>query len=149
MTEAEFKKHFMVTTDTHAMTNKPHIIIGCTLLSNRILYEIEFDPNKPDFMEWLTKEKAFIESDSLGVHKTVTIGYLTKIHPHLTSHTNLKIILQEVLNDLTINGNLAVELNPSLATQQTDVMTNGDILIPDIPTFKLYKMWISHGCNKH
>jgi len=36
-------------------------------------------------IDWLAKKKIFLELDSLGVKKTATIGYLTKLHLHLTS----------------------------------------------------------------
>jgi len=37
------------------------------------------------FMDWLSKDKIYIESDLLGIMKTMTTRYLTKLHPHLLS----------------------------------------------------------------
>jgi len=72
-TEDKFKK-VMVSTDTHAATHKQHIIIGCSILSEKTFKDIKFDPKQPQFLEWLAKEKMFVELDLLGVSKTTTIG---------------------------------------------------------------------------
>jgi len=114
MNEDDFKKFFTISTNLHATMNKQHIIIGCILLSERTLKEIKFDKAKPQFMEWHAQEKVFIESNLLGVHKTMTIGYITKLHPKLTNHNNLKTLLQIALEDVIINLNLAAKLDPSL-----------------------------------
>jgi len=83
--EVEFKKFFAISTDTRVTTKKPHIIIGCQLSSERTLKEIKFDKTKPQFLAWLNNHKIFIESDTLGVNKMTTIGYITKLHPQLTN----------------------------------------------------------------
>jgi len=86
MLEADFKKFFTVTTDTQVTGNKSFVIIGCTITSDRTLRDIKFDTTTPTkFIDWLKKEKIFVESDSLGVQKTVTAGYLFKLHPRLTN----------------------------------------------------------------
>jgi len=52
---------------------------------------IKIDYTKPNkFIDWLSKEKVYVESNSFGIMKTATIGYLTKLHPHLTDCTTLK-----------------------------------------------------------
>jgi len=81
----EFKKFFTISADMCAATSKQHIITRCQLLSERTLKEIKFNKTKPQFMEWLDKEKVFIESDSLSILKTMTIGYITKLHLQLTN----------------------------------------------------------------
>jgi len=76
------------------MGTKPHIIVGCHLMSECTVQEIKFDTTKTTkFLDWLQKEKIFIEFDSLGIKKTTTVSYLTKIHPRLTNHTSLKLLL--------------------------------------------------------
>jgi len=55
-------------------------------------------------MEWLAKEKIFIESDLLGVAKTTMIRYLTKMHPHLTNHGMVKQLVQLAFENIAINA---------------------------------------------
>jgi len=81
----------------------------------------------------MKKEKIFTESDTLGVAKTTTISYLTKIHLHLVNQNNLNKLLQMVLEDVTLDANLVVELDPLLQALQTEEMTNGDMFVPEIP----------------
>jgi len=98
----------------------------------RTMREIKFDTTKTTkFIDWLKKGKIFIESDSLGITKTTTVGYLTKLHPRLTNRTFLKPLLLNILNDVVLHPSLACELDPPLEAQQTEAMSNGDVLIPD------------------
>jgi len=90
--------------------------------------------------------KIFIESDSLGISKTTTIGYLMKIHPKLMNRTFLTPFLREVLEDVALDPSLACELDPSLSLKQTKAMSNGDVFIPNPLPFKLYQTRIS--CRK-
>jgi len=78
--KAEFKKLFTISTDLRA-SNQQRVVIGCHLHSEHTINEIKFDKDKPQFLKWLTNQNIFIESDSLGVDKTITIGYLMKLHP--------------------------------------------------------------------
>jgi len=127
----------------------PHIIIGCCLLSKRSIHEIKFDTTMTkQFIDWLKREKIFIESDSLGITKTMTIGYLTKLHPRITNRTTLKAFLSNELTDIVINPNLAIELDPSLKQQQIDAMSNGDMFIPGVPPFEIYQTELNYGRNK-
>jgi len=146
--EEQFKKFFMVMMDTHATTKKQHIIIRCTLLSKFTLNKIKFDTKHKTFMEWLAKEKIFVKLDSLGVTKTTTIGYLAKLLLHNTNQKNLKQLLNLTLEDGNLNPTLAVELDPSLQTYQTEAMMNRDVYNPDPPPFELYTTRIRHGHNK-
>jgi len=100
------------------------------------------------FIDWLKKEKIYAEADSLGVNKMVTIEYLMKIHTRLMNRSTLKELLVDILNDVHLDPNLACKLHPSLKTQQTDVMTNGDMFVPDLLSFKIYPTEISYGCDK-
>jgi len=146
--EEKFKKFFTVMMDTHATTKKQHIIIRCTLLSKFTLNKIKFDTKQKTFMDWLAKEKIFVKLDSLGVTKTTTIGYLAKLLLHITNQKNLKQLLNLALEDVNLNPTLAVELDPSLQTYQTEAMMNRDVYNPDPPPFELYTTRISHGHNK-
>jgi len=99
-TETEFTKFFTVDTDTRTKGNKSQIIIGCYITSDRTLKEIKFDStHMTKFMDWLKKEKIFAEVDLLGVKKTVTIGYLMKLHTRLTNCSTLKELLLNELNN--------------------------------------------------
>jgi len=128
--EKDFKKYFTILTDTRATSNQQHIIIGCKVLSKRTFKEIKFDKNKPQFLAWLTQEKIFIESDLLGVTKTMTIGYLTKLHPQLTNRTTLKTMLQSALEDITLDEALALELDPTLKDAHKKAHDAGDMFVP-------------------
>jgi len=97
MNEDAFKKLFAISNDMRTTMTKQHIIIGCKLLSEQTMNEIKFDKAKPQLMEWLDKENVFIEADSLGIHRTTTIGYITKLHPQFTNRKNLKTLLQTAL----------------------------------------------------
>ncbi len=144
--EAEFTKYFTVTQDTCPTHAKPHIIVGCRMMSDRTVREIKFDTTVQNkFIDWLTKEKLFLESDSLGITKTATIGYLLKLHTRITNRTSLKEMLREELSDICIDPDLAIELDPSLKAQQVEAMSNGDVFIPPIPPFEIFNTQISHG----
>jgi len=69
--ETEFTKYFMVTQDTHPANSKPHIIIGCWIMSNRPIRDIKFDMTmQTKLIDWLKKEHIFLKSDSLGITKS-------------------------------------------------------------------------------
>jgi len=147
--EEEFKKYFTVMSDPCPTGNKPHIIVGCKLMSNRSLRDIKFDmTTSTKFIDWLKKEQIFLESDLLGISKTSTIGYLTKIHPRITNHMTLKNLLSDEIADIVLDPAFAVELDPSLKQQQVDAMSNGDMFVPAPPPFELYPTTISCGRDR-
>jgi len=90
----EFTKFFTITQDIRPANMKPHIIIGCRMMSDCMIQEIKFDTTKQNkFIDWLAKEKIFLESNFLGITKTATVGYLFKIHTCITNRTTLKKLL--------------------------------------------------------
>jgi len=96
-------------------------------------------------LAWLKKERIFLESDSLGIDRPVTVGHFIKIAPDFT---NLKKFREHLVNQLMlieIDGETAVTLAPHLKEAQREAMTNGDEYIPILPEFEVYKMRISHG----
>jgi len=95
------------------------------------------------FLDWLSKEKIFIESDSLGITKTATAGYLFKIHPHLTNHTFLKPLLIDALSDIVLSPELTCKLDPTLQMQQTKAMSSGNLFVLDPLLFEIYKMHVT------
>jgi len=141
----EFKKFFTIMTDTRATTKQQHVVIGCNLLSERTIKEIKFDRNKPQLLEWMKTNQIFVESDSLGVNKTTTIGYLMRLHPQLTNRNTLKTLLNVALEGVILDPDLAVELDPTLKEQHTTAKSNGDMFNPAVPPFEVYKTRIIHG----
>jgi len=99
-------------------------------------------------MNWLKNEQVFVEADSLGVLKTTTVGYLTKLHPLLTNRTTLKTLLQTALEEIVIDPDLAVELDPTLKDARTKAKANGDFFTPELPPFEIYKTKLHHSCDK-
>jgi len=146
--EDDFKKYFVVTTDNRSGLHKHHLIVGCNMLSERTFRDIKFDKTKPQFLEWMKKEKIFVESDNLGFSKMTTIGYLMQLHPDFTNRTTLTALLHSALEDIVIDAKLAAELDPTLQNLQQQAQANGDFFNPEIPPFEVYKTRISHGRDK-
>jgi len=147
-TEVKFKKFFTIMLDSHTTAAQQWVIIGCDILSERTINEIKFDHQKPQFLEWMKKNKIFFESDSLSIHKTTTIGYLTRLHLQLMNRNNLKKLLNAALEDIAIDPTLAVELDPALKEQHTEAMSNGNLFTPAVPPFEVYKACLTHGSDK-
>jgi len=148
MTEAEFKQFFKVSMDACTNMKQQHIIIGCTIRSECTLREIKFDKTKQSFLDWLTNEKVFIESDALGVSRTMSIGYLAHLHLQYTNKTHLKDLLHIAFEDVHIDPQLAMELDLSLKPLLMTATASGDLFVTPLPPFKLYKTKIMHGCDK-
>jgi len=143
MNKTDFTKYFTVMQDICPM---PHIIVGCHLMSNCTVQGIKFDTmTQTKFVDWLAKEKIFLESDSLAITKTTTVGYLLKLHTQITNCTTLKELLTAELHDLTLDLDLAVKLDPSLKSKQAEAMSNGDLFIPEPPPFEVFSTCIQHG----
>jgi len=70
----------------------------------------------------------------------------TSPHPDKLHHSQRPLRL--ALKDIILDANLAVELDPSLKTLQQEAKTNGDMFVPVLPPFKVYKIRISHRCDK-
>jgi len=145
MGETAFKKFFKVSTSRVATQKQTHVCIGCHVLSNRTLGNIKFKSPEGNLLAWLKKEKIFIESDSLGIDRPVTIGYFTKIDPSLTHLSNFRNHLLNQLLMVEIEATTAVVLAPHLKQEQLDAMSNGDEFVPDVPDFEVYRTRLSHG----
>jgi len=78
----------------------------------------------------------------------MTIGYLTKLHPKLMNRTFLKPLVLSMLEDVVLDPTLACKLDPSIKTQQTKAMSNGDFLSVAPPEFEIYKTRISCSRDK-
>jgi len=143
--EKEFKQFFKISTTRIETRSQTHVCIGCHVLSNRSLGNIKFRSTDNNLLAWLKKANVFIESDSLGTDKPVTIGYFTKIEPALTHLTNFRDELYSQLSMIDIDADTAVTLAPYLKQAQLEAMTNGDDFIPILPNFEVYRTRITHG----
>jgi len=147
-TEDVFKRYFAVTPEVRAGTHKQHLSVGCHIQSERSFNDIKFDKTKPQLLEWMKQNKIFVESDNLGINKTTAIGHLTNLHPDLTNRQTLKELLRTALEEVVIDAKLAVDLDPSLKALYQQALTNGDLFVPEIPPFTVYKTRISHNRDK-
>jgi len=136
--EKAFKQFFKVSTMRNDNKNQTHVCIGCHVLSNRSLGNIKFRSKDNHLLAWIKKANIFIEADSLGTDRPVTIGYFTKIDPVLTNLTNFREELYSELSMIDIDAETAVLLAPHLKPAQLEAMTNGDDFIPILPNFKVY-----------
>jgi len=143
--ETEFKKFFKVSTTKVEKQNQTHVCIGCHVLSTRSLGSIKFKSNENHLLTWLKKANVFIEADSLGIERPVTIGYFTKIEPTLTHLRNFRDHLASQLSMIEIDAATAVSLAPHLKQVQLDAMSNGDEFVPILPNFEAYRTRITHG----
>jgi len=86
--ETEFKKIFKVSTTRIDQQKKTHVCTGCHVFSNCTLSAIKFQSPGHHLLDWLKKERVFVESDSLGIDHLITIGHFIKITPEITHLTN-------------------------------------------------------------
>jgi len=143
--EKEFKKFFNVSMTRNDKQRQTHVCIGCHVLSARSLGNIKFKSNDNHLLAWLKKSRVFLEADSLGTDRPVTIGYFTKIEPKLTHLTNFREHLKTQLMMVELDADTAVTLAPYLKTAQLEAMSNGDDFIPILPNFEVYRTRITHG----
>jgi len=143
--EKAFKQFFKVSTTRNDNKNQTHVCIGCHVLSDRSLGNIKFRSKDNHLLAWIKKANIFIEADSLGTDRPVTIGYFTKIDPVLTNLTNFRDELHSELSMIDIDAATAVLLAPHLKQAQLEAMTNGDDFVPILPNFEVYRTRISHG----
>jgi len=141
----EFKQFFKVSTMQIKTRSQTHVCIGCHILSNRSLGNIKFQSTDNKLLAWHKKANVFIESDSLGMDKPVTIGYFTKIDPALTHLTNFRDELYLQLSMIDIDAITAVALAPHLKQTQLEAIMNGNDFILILPNFEVYHMRITHG----
>ncbi len=143
--EKAFKQFFKVSTPRAERQNPMYVCIGCNVLSNRTLGSIKFHSSESNLLTWLKKGKIFIESDSLGVDRPVTVGYFSKIDPTITHLANFNAHLVSQLMLIDIDVDTAIELAPYLKTAQLEAMSNGDEFVTILPPFEVYKTRLTHG----
>jgi len=143
--KSEFQKIFTVSTTRVFNKNQSNVCIGCHILSNRTLGNIKFQSKHNHLLAWLKQAQVFLESNSLGMERPTTIGYITKI---ATNITNLKNFCDHLVNQLLLmelDPETAISLAPHLKQMQIKAMSNGDEFVPILPDFELFQMRISHG----
>jgi len=143
--ETGFKQFFKVSTTWVDKQNQTHVCIGCHVLSTRSLGSIKFKSKENHLLAWLKKARVFLESDSLGTERPMTIGYFTKIAPDFTHLTNFRNELVTQLSMVDIDAETAITLAPHLKQAQLEAMLNGDDYVPILPIFKVYRTKITHG----
>ncbi len=143
--ENEFKQFFKVSTLWVEKQNQTHVCIGCYMLSNRSIGNIKFKSPAKHLLTWLKKDRVFLEADRLGIDRPVTIGHFTKISPEFTHLTNFHDHLVNQLMLIEIDADTAVDLAPHLKQDRLEAMTNGDVFVPILPNFEIYRTRISHG----
>ncbi len=143
--EKAFKQFFTVSTPRAERQKTQHMCIGCHVLSTCTLGNIKFRSPENHLLTWLKKAKVFIESDSLGTDRPITVGYFTKIDPTITHLANLHEELVNQLMLIDIKVDTAIELAPHLKKVQLEAMSNGDEFVTILPPFELYKTRLTHG----
>jgi len=143
--EKAFKQFFTVSTPRAERQKQQYVCIGCHVLSNRTLSNIKFHSETTNLLDWLKKNKVFLESDRLGIERPITIGYFSKIAPEHTHLANFREHLANQLMMIEIDAETAIELAPHLKHAQLDAMSNGDDYVPILPHFEIYKTRLSHG----
>jgi len=143
--EVAFKKYFKVSVTRNEQHRQTHVCIGCHLLTNRSIGNIKFHSAENHLLAWLKRERIFIEANSLGTDRPVTISYFTKIASTFTHLANFRDNLVNQLMLVDIDAETAVNLAPHLKQAQLDTMTNGDDYTPILPEFTVYRTHISHG----
>jgi len=136
--ETAFKKFFKVSTTRVDKQNQTHVCIGCHVLSNRSLSAIKHKSTDNNLLLWLKKERIFLDSDSLGIERPVTIGHLTQLATDILHLRNFRDHLVNQLMLIDIPAEKAIELAPYLKEEQTEAMSNGDDFVPILPNFKIY-----------
>jgi len=142
--EKAFKQFFNVSKPHTERQNQAHVCIRCHVLSNCMLGNIKFYSTDNHLLAWLKKAKVFMESDSLGMERPVTVRYFTKLDPMITHLANFHEHLTSQLMMIDIDVNTVISLAPYLKKAQLDTMSNGDN-IPILPNFEVYTMWLSHS----
>jgi len=137
--EHEFKKYFKVSTTRIERQNQTQVCIGCHVLSNCSLGNIKFSSPDGHLLAWLKKEQIFLESNTLGIERPVTVGYFTKIAANLTHLSNFQDYLANQLMMVEIDTALAIDLASHLKQEQLASMSSGDEFIPALPDFEIYR----------
>jgi len=143
--ETAFKKFFKVSTTRVEKQSQTHVCIGCHVLSQRPLNHIKFKSKENHLLAWLKKERIFVDSDSLGIERPITIGHFTQLATDILHLENFREHLINQLLLIDIDAATAGELAPYLKAAQLEAMSNGDEFANILPNFELYRTRLSHG----
>jgi len=138
--EEQFCKYFNVHNPTKHPKHRHQTVIGCIILSNRMIPDIKkASTDKHTMMTWLQNNHMYLEADSLGTTKICMVGYLFNVHLHISHHSNLKKHLYNKLEKVTITTEEAQELNQH-AKEYHDANFNETF----IPPFEIYLTSAGH-----
>jgi len=79
--EEKICQYFMCKWEQANPKQKAMVWLGITINGNGTLNSMKHKEKPSPFLQWLNQNKVFIKADMLGISKTKTIGYLTRIHP--------------------------------------------------------------------
>lgn len=143
--EQEFTKFFNVHAPTSHPKRKNQVVIGCKVRSNRTIQDIKKATNdKNNMMTWLQNNYVYLESDSLGITKVRTVGYLFNVHPRIIQRSTFKTTLYDALEAIKITNNEVIALDPDAQRYYNE--NDGDTFVPP---FELYKTTIGHGSSSN
>jgi len=142
--EDTFKKYFTCEWEKESPKQKEKVRLGCTLNGNRTLSNMKHSEKPSRFLQWLSKEKLYIEADALGFGKTKTIGYITGIHPRIANRMHTKERLSDTLNTTFIPYEEATKLDSSL-TINSSMQDTGEEPTVHCPVFELFHTTIGIG----
>jgi len=144
-TEAKFKQFFTCEWEPVKPKQKEHIQLSCMVNGNCTLNSLKHTDKPSCLIQWLTKEKVFLESDSLSMGKMKAIGYLTRIHPRIASWAHAKEKLFDILNTTFIDYTDAQKLDSSLKDSNTTMQDSDEQPMVHCPAFEIFQTTIGIG----
>jgi len=142
--EDTFKKYFTCEWEPASSNQKARVRLGCTINGNRTLNNLKHGEKPSRFLQWLNKERVFVEADALGIGKTKTIGYLTGLHPRIINRTSTREKLYETLNTTFISYSEAQKLDHSIKEINTMQEEDEEPTV-HCPIFELFQTTIGIG----
>jgi len=141
MSEDKFHQYFKCKWEQTNPKQKAKVQLGITINRNCTLNSMKHKDKPSPFLQWLNQNKVVIEADMLGISKTKTFGYLTRIHLQLTNWTFTKDKLYNILNNTFISFEEAQKLDTSL-TKTPQMMTDDKPPTVHCPVFELFQTTI-------
>jgi len=144
ITESAFKTFFSCEWD-EANQSTTKVRLGCLINGNRTLNHLKHAQKPNKLITWLNHERIYLDADTLGISKTKTIRYLSRIHPRLTNRTHTKNKLLEVIEMTHVDVNNARKLDTSIPTENMDMTDVDDEPTVHCPPFEIFQTTIGIG----
>jgi len=144
-TETAFKKFFSCEWDEDKTSTTNKVRLGCNINGNRTLNHLKHAQKPNKLITWLYREKVYLDADTLGISKTKTVGYLSRIHPRLVNRTHTKNKLLEVIEMTHVHHHEASKLDNSIMVESTDMTDNDDEPTVHCPPFEIFQTTIGLG----